>query len=258
MSEQPSGQTCHEEPMTFGVEGKASSTLNDRDCVRSSADVQNQNDLNRRRSGKKPSKKTEAEKRIPVPTMYSVEEIPKKVKSMRSTERKGESEITNNVEFLSDGTAEAKNGKMIQFEYHTLQELSFLRASNEKHSLTRRKPADDKVDLRGESISDHHDFSKSSMLVQNKVQRGTSEPRPSSFSRHHEKEINKSVECSCTDLMEGPDFKGKRECPPKISVNTGDNQQEQDLQPVLERNEPDGSSRLQLLGKMLFRIMSLI
>jgi len=241
--------------MTFGAEGKASSTMNDKDGVRSSADVQNQN-LNRRRSGKKPSKNTEAEDKLPVPTMYSAAEIPKKVKSMRSTKRKGESGITNNVEFLSDGTAEAKNGKMIQTEYHTLQELSFLRASNEKHSLTRRKTADDKVDLRGESISDPHDSSESSMLVQSKIQRGTSEPRPSSFSRHHEKEINKSVECSCTDLMEGPDFKGKHECPPKIPENTG--QQEQDLQPVLDRNEPDGSSRLQLPGKMLFRIMSFI
>lgn len=241
--------------MTFGAEGKASSTMNDKDGVRSSADVQNRN-LNRRRSGKKPSKKTEPENKLPVVTMYSAAEIPKKVKSMRSTERKGESEITNNVEFLSDGTAEAKNGKMIQTEYHTLQELSFLPALNEKHSLTRRKTADDKVDLRGESISDPHDSSESSILVQNKVQRGTSEPRPSSFSRHHGKEINKSVECSCTDFMEGPDFKGKHECPPKISENTGDNQQEQDLQPVLDRNEPDGSCRLQLPGKMLLRIMS--
>lgn len=209
--------------------------MNDKDCVRSSADVH-----------KKPSKKTEAENKLPVLTMYSAAEIPKKVKSMRSTERKGESEITNNIEFLSDGTAEAKNGKMIQTEYHT---------SSEKHSLTRRKTADDKVDLRVESISDPHDSSESSMLVQNKVQRGTSEPRPSSFSRHHEKEINKSVECSRTDLMAGPDFKGKHGCPPKISVNTGDNQQEQDLQPVLDRNEQDGSCRLQLPGKMLFRIM---
>ena len=244
--------------MTFGAEGKASSTMNDKDGVRSSADVQNQN-LNRRRSGKKPSKKTEAENKLSVLTMYSAAEIPKKVKSMRSTERKGEPEITNNVEFLSDRTAEAKNGKMIQTEYHTVHELSFLRASNEKHLLTRRKTADDKVDLRVESISDLHDSSESSMLVQNKVQRGgTSEPRPSSFSRHHEKEINKSVECSCTDLMEGPDFQGKHECPPKNSENTGDNQQEQDLQPVLDRNEPDGSCRLQLPGKMLFRIMSFI
>lgn len=234
--------------MTFGAEGKASSTMNDKDCVRSSADFQNQN-LNRRRSGKKPSKKTEAENKLPVLTMYSAAEIPKKVKSMRPTERKGESEITNNVDFLFDGTAEAKNGKMIQTEYHT---------SNEKHSLTRRKTADDKVDLRVESISDPHDSPESSMLVQNKVQRGTSEPRPSSFSRHHEKEINQSFECSCTDLMERPDFKGKHECPPKISVNTCDNPQEQDLQPVLDRNEPDGSSRLQLPGKMLFRIMSFI
>lgn len=243
--------------MTFGAEGKASSTMNDKDGVRSSADVQNRN-LNRRRSGKKPSKKTEPENKLPVVTMYSAAEIPKKVKSMRSTERKGESEITNNVEFLSDGTAEAKNGKMIQTEYHTLQELSFLPALNEKHSLTRRKTADDKVDLKGESISDPHDSSESSMLVQNKVQRGPSEPRPSSFSRHHGKEINKSVECSCTDFMEGPDFKGKHECPPKISENTGDNQQEQDLQPVLDRNEPDGSCRPQLPGKMLLRIMTFI
>ena len=218
--------------MTFGGEGKASSTLNDKDGVRSSADVQNQN-LNRRRSGKKPSKKTEAENKLPVLTMYSAAEIPKKIKSMRSTERKGESEITNNVEFLSD-------------------------ASNEKHSLTRGKTADGKVALRGESISDPHDSSESSMLVQNKVQRGTSEPRPSSFSRHHGEEINKSVEFSCTDFMEGPGFKGKHECPPKISENTGDNQQEQDLQPVLDRNEPDGSCRLQLPGKMLLRIMSFI
>ena len=244
--------------MTSGVEGKASSTMNDKDGVRSLADIQNQN-LNRRRSGKKPSKKTEAEKKLPAPTMYSAEEIPKKVKSMRSTERKGESETTNNVEFLLDGTAEARNGKMIQTEYHSLQEPSFLSASNEKHSFTRRKTADDEIDLRVKSISDPPDGSESSIiLVQNKVQKGASEPRLSSFSRHHEEKINKSVECSCNDLMKGTDFKGKHECPPKISENTGDNQQEEDLQPVLNCNEPDGSSRLQLPGKKLFGIMSFI